>query len=126
MENQRTVLNLMRGSIISDDGLTYIVYSCFYLGKLRAYLPHEVITVELPIKSTEFANTKDSHTLVILYALAMDARSLGYPKDRIALFLKAAENKISDLERRRGSLSGDLAGLKRAIRQATTELLGDQ
>lgn len=125
MKSQPTVLSLLRGSIISDDNTTYTVYSHFYLGELKEHYPRDVITVRLPVKGTEFANTKDSHTLVILYALAMDAKRVGYGKNHIALFLKAAKDKIADIKRRAGNLSGDLAGLEGAISQATTELLGD-
>jgi len=43
--------------------------------------------------------------------------------NEIAIILKAAENKISDLERRSASLSGDLLELKRAIMNASDDLL---
>lgn len=126
MKNESDVLTLLRGSIISDDNVTYKVYSNFYLGDLKEYLPYDVITVSLPIMSSEFANTKDSHTLVFLYALAMDAKRLGSAKDHIALFLKAASNRIADIKRRQGNLSRDLGEIEKAIMKATTELLGTQ
>jgi len=124
MNNESDVLTLLRGSIISDDNVTYVVYSNFYLGNLKTYLPNDVITVSLQVKSTEFGNTRDTHTLVFLYALAMDAKRLGYGRDVVALFLKAANNRIADVKRREGHLSGDLEQLEAAIVKANNELLG--
>jgi hypothetical protein len=54
----------------------------------------------------------------------MDARRLGYDKSYIALFLKAAENRIVDIKRRSGNLSPDLTELENAVKQATNELFG--
>lgn len=125
IENQTNVLSVLRGTIASDDNINYTVHSRFFLRRFRAYLPYEEVIVELPIKEKEFKNTIDSHTLVILYALAMDVKRLGYPKDQIALYLKSAINIILDLESKR-SLSGDLTVLKNAIQTATDELLGSK
>jgi hypothetical protein len=102
-----------------------VVNSHFYLGNLNAQFPNDVITVTLPIKIGEFANTKDSHTLVILYALAMDAKQQNLNSSHIALFLKAAKNKIADIKRRMGSLSGDLLELEKTIDKITIEILGN-
>lgn len=123
LKSQPKVLNLLRGAITSDDGKTFKVFSRFYLGELKGYLKNDIVIVDLPLTGEEFANTKDSHTVVILYSLAMEAKLLGFPKNEIAIILKAAENKISDLERRRNILDGDLLDLKRAITNASNELL---
>ncbi len=124
MKNERAILGLLRETIISDDNTNYTVYSEFYLRDLKGFYPRDVITVRLPVKSTEFGNTRDSHTLVILYALAMDAKRLGYDKNHIALFLKVAKDEIAKIKNRTSSFSAELAGLERAINQAETELLG--
>jgi len=125
LKNQSSVLCLLRGTIISDDNITYLVKSNFHLGELKAYFPYEVVRITLPVSSSEFGNTQDSHSLVILYALAMDSKRLGYDKNHIARFLTAASNKLGDIKRRGGPLSGDLAELETAIAKATAELLGD-
>jgi len=125
LKNQASVLCLLRGTIVSDDNITYLVKSNFHLGELKGAFPYDVVKITLPVISSEFGNTQDSHSLVILYALAMDAKRLGQDKSTIARFLTAANNKMADIKRRSGALSGDLADLERALMEATSELLGD-
>lgn len=124
LKNQTSVLCLLRGTIVSDDNLTYMVKSNFHLGELKEYFPYDVIKIDLPIKISEHANTQDSHSLVILYALAMDAKRLGADSHHVARFLTSALNKIADIKRRSGELQGDLAKLEQAIVQASNELMG--
>lgn len=124
LKNQISVLCLLRGTIISDDNVTYLVKSNFHLGELKGYFPYDVVQITLPVSSSEFGNTQDSHSLVILYALAMDARRQGYDKSHIARFLTVANNKLADIKRRRGHISDDLVDMEKAIAKATNELLG--
>lgn len=124
MRSQGVVLNVMRGTILSDDGTNYVVFSQFYLPNWSTNLRSNVITVSLPIRVDEFSNTQDSHTLVILYALAVDARRLGLAPAFVAQFLSKAKNLFADIERRSGTLSNDLAALKGAVESAERELLG--
>ncbi|MCK5322577.1 MAG: hypothetical protein KAJ45_00480 [Desulfobulbaceae bacterium] len=124
LKNQVSVLCLLRGTIVSDDNVTYLVKSNFHLGELKGLFPYDVVKITLPVSSSEFGNTQDSHSLVILYALAMDAKRLGHDKSHIARFLTSANNKLADIKRRGGVLSGDLIHLETALMQATNELLG--
>ena len=124
LENEGKVLNAMRGVINSDDGTNFYVFSRFYLTDPSDYLTLDVVSVDLPVKSSEFANTRDTHTLVILYALAMDARRTGHSPAQIAMFLSAASNVIADLDRRSGPLTGDLAQIKAAVERAKSDILG--
>ena len=124
MKNEASVLCLLRGTIISDDNVTYMVKSNIHLGELKGKYRHDVLRITLPINSKEFGNTRDSHSVVILYALAMDAKRLGYDKSHIARFLNAANNKLADIKRRGGLTSDDLADLETAIRADSSELLG--
>lgn len=123
LKNQASVLCVLRGTIISDDNVTYIVKSNIYLGELRGHFPYDSLKISLPISSREFGNNRDSHSVVILYALAMDAKRLGYDKSHIARFLTVANNKLADIKRRGGQAATDLAALENAIRKTTTQLL---
>jgi len=100
------------------------VKSNFHLGALKEYFPYDVVKITLPVSSGEFGNTQDSHSLVILYALAMDAKRQGFNKSHIARFLTAANNKLADIKRRGGALGDDLAELEKALHKTTAELLG--
>ncbi|NOQ78109.1 MAG: hypothetical protein GQ546_01775 [Gammaproteobacteria bacterium] len=124
LKNQTSVLCLMRGTIVSDDNITYLVKSNFHLGELKGTFPYDTVNITLPVSSKEFGNTQDSHSLVILYALAMDAKRLGHDKSHIARFLNSANNKLADIKRRGGVLNGDLGILETALAQATREILG--
>lgn len=123
LDNEARVLNVMRGSIVSDDGRNYVVVSRFHLTGPAEPGALQTVTVTLPVKSAEFANTRDTHTLVILYALAMEARRAGRLPDEVAMFLGAARNIIADLERRSGALTGDLSLMKSAVERAQAEIL---
>jgi hypothetical protein len=124
LKNQSSVLCLLRGAIVSDDNVTYMVKSNFHLGELTEYFPHDVVKIDLPVVKSEHANTKDSHSLVLLYALAMDAKRVGSDSHHIARFLTSALNKLADMKRRSGQLKGDLATLEQAIIKAANDLLG--
>jgi hypothetical protein len=126
LKNQGSVLCVLRGTIISDDDATYMVKSNIHLGELRGHFPYDVVRITLPISVKEFSNSRDSHSVVILYALAMDAKRLGYDRSHVARFLTAANNKLADITRRGGQVGSDLADLEKAIRAASAELLGEQ
>jgi hypothetical protein len=123
LKNQTSVLCLLTGTILSEDGQNYLVVSNFYLGELKEYLPYDPIIIPLPIKISEFSNIRDSHSLVIFYALAMDAKRQGFDKHLIARFLARAKNNLADIAGRSDRLSADLGLLKTAIESAEQELL---
>lgn len=125
LNNQTNTLAILRGAIISDDNVNYMVFSQFYFHHLKDYLPLNVITVDLPIRSTEFGNTRDSHTVAILFALAIEAKQQEKDNSYIALILKTANDRLADIERRQGTLSADLMAIKEAILQVSTEILGE-
>lgn len=125
MKLQARTLGVLRGSIVSDDDNTYVVFSEFHLRIPQSFLPYNVITVQLPVKSSEFANSKDSHSVVILYALALDAKRIGMDGDQIVNFLRVATNKIADIKRRSGSLPQDLQFIESSINKIASELLNE-
>jgi hypothetical protein len=120
MENQQNILSLMKGSINSDDNIKYKVHSEIYFDELKTYFPYDLIAVELPVNDSEFSKKIDSHTLVILFALALDAKKFNLGKDKLAVILKVANDKLSDYERRlkkqgMENLPGDLLDLQKSI-----------
>ncbi len=126
IKNEPQVLSVLRGTIFPNPDQTYSVLSEIHMGDLEKDFKYEVISVELPVVKKEFSNTKDSHSAVFLYALAMDAKRSGSAKDRMALFLKPAADNISDIKRRRGKLSADLTEIENAIRHSCVEIFGDE
>lgn len=126
LDNQTSVLCVLRGTIVSDDSVTYVVKSDIHLGRLRGSLPYELVKISLPINSREFGNNRDSHSVVILYALAMDASRLGYDRSYTAGLLNAASSRLADIKRRGGDVSADLVDLDRAIQTESNKLRGRQ
>jgi hypothetical protein len=111
---QRTgSLEVFRGRIRTDGNL-YSVRSKIYLGDLKGHLNEATITVDLPIKDEEFDTTRDTHSAVTLYALAMDARERRRPKTEINALLAEALNRLPEDHE---NISG-MKVLKEAIDQA--------
>jgi len=52
-----------------DDG--FAVRSSMYLGALQGDLPQAFVDIDLPIADAQFDTTRDSHSIVTLYALAI-------------------------------------------------------
>ena len=121
------VLSAMRGSINSDDGTNYSVYSQFYFED-QTLKPSvvEIVSVRLPVKGSEFANTVDTHTLLMLYMLALDAKSLDPASFQATSLLSEANRLIANIEDRSGTLEGDMLRLKTSIKKLEDAILGPQ
>jgi hypothetical protein len=124
LDNEPEVLFILRGIIMSDDNMNYAVYSNLYLRTVADEIPSRMLSLNMPIKSVEIANTKDSHTIAILYALAMDAKKNGMANNRISLLLRPAFNKLADIKRRKGKLPNELQILEKALLKAREEAIG--
>ncbi len=122
MKNQASVLCLLTGTIFSDDGQNYLVISNFYLGELKEHIPDDPLMIPLAINLNEFGNIQDSHSVVIFYALAMEAKRRNLDKHLIAHFLAMAKNNLADIEGRSDALYADLKVLQAAIKKAEQEL----
>lgn len=110
-------LELLRGRVwLGQPGGTF-VQSDIFIGNLRGRFPRDEVTVKLAVTPAEVANTNDSHSAVTYFALAMEAKRLGCDPAIAFRFLSRASSVLTDLERRAGSLPGDLAALKGVIDQ---------
>ncbi len=119
-------LEVLMGSIDTDAGNKYFVSSRIYLGELHGQFPRDSILIEVPFAVRDYADTKDFHTAVLLYGLAMDAERVdpGH-KALIAQFLKSAKDKLTDIRNRKTlkvKPDSPLPYLERAIAEAEKEL----
>ncbi|MDH3387003.1 MAG: hypothetical protein OEN02_03785 [Gammaproteobacteria bacterium] len=71
-------------------------------------------SIRLKLTEDEYANTRDSHSLVILYSIATEAKRMGVEPSQIAVIVSYALNSIADLERRSGPLQGEMLEIKNA------------
>jgi hypothetical protein len=95
-------LEIMHGIIVQrTDG--YWVISRIYIGDLGGvYLDAKALKVELRISEREFGSIIDSHSLVTLFALAMDAKRCKLPPYYVLSLLAKAKDIYADILRRTG------------------------
>jgi hypothetical protein len=110
-------LQVFWGRVRSSDSNFY-VRSEIFLGDLKGYLKQDSITLDLAIVDDEFDTTRDSHTIITLYALGMDALARGRPNNEVVFFLSEANARLPDLTE---NMLG-IADLKKAIKTALEKL----
>jgi len=103
---------------VRDVGSGLSVRSDVFLGDLKGDLAKQTITLDLPINDDQFDTTRDSHTAVTLYALAMDAQRCGSPPDVVLVFLSEAYSRVNDVREN----VPDIKILKEAIEKAIGKL----
>lgn len=89
------------------------VTSEVYLCDLKGSLPQKSVVLEQTLSTADFRLTRDTYTMVILYALAMDATRTNKPRSVIATYLKDAGEIANDIPA--GARKGDVAFLIKAI-----------
>lgn len=82
---------------IRSTGSAFSVRSEVFLGDLKGNLKKSFVTLDLPIVDDQFDTTRDSHTIVTLYALAMDAQKRSRPRSDVLAFLSEAYGRLPDL-----------------------------
>lgn len=96
-----------------------VVRSQPFFGELALTVPEiSGVQLDLTVDVQEFSQTADSHSLALLYALAMDARRLGYSTDIVSTFLGQAQSVAADLD----SSSPGIAQLKSALQSALQQI----
>jgi hypothetical protein len=124
-EFQNSHLLLLRGILYPDPAVPngYQVTSSIYWGDLRPPDLRETVQAKLPITPEGFADARDSHSMVTLFALAMDAKRRECHSSVVLHLLEKALEKAHDLERG-GQLTGDLGKLKLYIEEQIRAPLG--
>lgn len=110
-------LQLLSGTIHSKDNVV-TVNSSVYLGDLKGSLSKRLIEIEMSISPNHFRSNHDSHSLMTLYALAMDAKRLNLPSEMVALYLGKAHAIVQDLN----AELPEVKSLKDAVEKALEEL----
>lgn len=113
-------LLLLRGSMVPETK-GYSAQTRLFFGDLQGALPHPSLSLNLPLDQEQFANTTDSHSLAIYYALAMDAARLGDQPAHVITLLSRAQDKLRDLAKR-----GPLSPAALEIQQAVTKAIATQ
>lgn len=89
-------LEILLGRIKSKES-GYAVRSRIFFGDLKTGLDSRFLSVELPINDIEYDTTRDSHSVAILFGLAMYARQHCKPVDEVIALLSAAHERMADI-----------------------------
>lgn len=112
------------GSLLFLSGLLFrrdaalMVRSQPFFGELSVGADVSRVQIDLRIDADEFGQTTDSHSLALLYALAMDARRRGLPNDVVYVFLGEAvsiaqglDTTVPGVQLLKNALRGALEGI---------------
>jgi hypothetical protein len=121
VDDLRRLWRFQKGHLLLLDGILYTdkathdywVTSSIFWGDIRPPELAEVLHAKLPVSPEGYEHARDSHSMITLFALAMDARSQCDNALVLELLQKALE-KAQDLERD-GQLTGDLVKVKASI-----------
>ena len=91
-------LQVFTGAVFESEG-RYSVQSSMHLGELVKKSTPTVLQFTLLVKNDETSTANDSHSLIIYYALGLEARELECPSSVIAALLSRANGKATDLLR---------------------------
>jgi hypothetical protein len=104
-------LLLLSGSMDRDASGVYQVDSLIFWGRLKPDGMQEFVKARMPITPQGQLTANDTHSLVVTFALAMDAKRRGARSSVVQKLLQLAHNKALDLEKR-GELARPLADIK--------------
>jgi hypothetical protein len=93
------------------------VRSLVYMGSLAPSPELSGLRIKMKVTPDEFETTRDSHSLVILYALARDAQRMHMPSYVTSAFLGEAYSVMQDLP-----ADSDLTGIRNSVIAMLDEL----
>lgn len=114
-------LVLLSGGLDEERGV-YQVTSSIYWGDLKPEGLPETIYARMPVTPEGQRNASDTHSLITLLALAIDAKRRECPSALVLHLLQRAEEKATDIERR-NELEGDLVKVKAYVEAEIKTLL---
>jgi hypothetical protein len=120
-----SALEVMYGIIVQrPDGFYWALDHVFVgeLGTMFDYLGSEELSFELRLSEDEYGSIADGHSLVTLYALAIDAKRLNMPRAHVVKLLSEAVDVFADIERH-AKFSHHLDGDARRTRDAVDKAL---
>lgn len=116
--NQGGALQAYQGTIIRSQGGGFNLLTRCYVLETPDSTELRAFNLQTTLAPSEFATIRDSHSLMILYGIALEAHRLGVPGHRIMIVIEDAINLIADIENRQAQNNPDLD----KIRDALTEL----
>lgn len=109
-------LEVLNGRLRNQDNIIS-VRSNIFLGELQGDLAEPIIILDLPISDDEFDSTRDSHSLVTLYAMAMDAKKRGRPPYEIISILSEANAIAEDFKKEKPGIEKLQSAIKKSLEE---------
>jgi hypothetical protein len=88
------VLEVLGGTLYAKSGTSTTMESLVYLGGLQGSLKRNPISLIFDVQPNDFDNFKGLHGVLTLYALAMDAKACGEPRNIINDLLSEAKGLL--------------------------------
>lgn len=88
-------LTLISGGLFEQNG--FLVDGDIFLGDLAEGLPTRSLPFSFRIQPGQYSATKDTYSVVTVFALAMDAEHSGEPRSEVIRYLQHALNLAKDL-----------------------------
>ncbi len=118
-------LEVLNGRLRHQDKII-TVRSNVFLGELKGELATPIITLDMPISDNEFDSTRDSHSLVTLYAMAMDAKNRGRPPYEIISILSEANAIAEDFKKDMPGIQTLQSAIKKSLDEQKLRYKGSQ
>jgi hypothetical protein len=113
---------VLLNSSLREDKQNIVVTSDVYLYDLRGQLPRASIELQQKITPGDLQFTKDSYSVILLYALAMDAQRMNRSKSIVVALLNKAAEFSTDI--RKQGKKGDIALLIDAVERENKSFKG--
>jgi hypothetical protein len=113
-------LQLLRGNLIEGSS-GYQVNSRVFIGDLKGNLPKSNIVVEFSRDKENLRDALESHSLLFLYSLAMDAVENKKDRGAVLKLLARAHDKAAGLQIR-NALKPDLRPVAEAVDKAASDI----
>jgi len=114
MDAHPEFLTLWRGAIETSGGVRQAI-SDIFLGRFKGDLRQPDVALSIPIEANNAASTLDSHSMVVLYALAVNANTSKCSPDVVKALLDRALMSYDDLKQRGLDSDNDIRTVGAAI-----------
>ena len=119
--DRNRALELFSGMLRSSQG-KHSVESRVFLGGLKGDLERASIKLDLRIDPADFRKTANTHILATLYALAVDARRLGYPSNVVLALFGEANAHAATIRGDKAQVEPIRAAIRRALEGAVAQI----
>jgi len=102
------------------DASKRVVQSSIFVGPGDTMFATELISTDLSLDLSQFRTLRDTHSLLLFYSLAKDARARGAPDNVVSMYLSKAVSIANDLSAKNPQLLKEDEGLASLVSELST------